>query len=221
MPPAQRLRDGFAAGRAKQDAQFLAAARAQQAKLESEARAAKETERIASLVAKKSELSGDPFIAFLVGSRRRIGTRLPPRPSGGTQLPCARRRCRPERSRRCWAARQRNWIAGMRTVVSLIFTDAFCNSSGRHRTGSGVRLKLRRLTRMVRSAGNRIEPAKYLGAADCGWYKSEASDAGRSNAAPHAANKVEILLDFMPGCRDAAADRQPCAGIPIAFTGLG
>jgi len=65
-------------GRKKQDAQFLAAARAHEAKLETEAHAAREKETMASLLTKKSELAVDPLIAILVGlapaDRDRIAT---------------------------------------------------------------------------------------------------------------------------------------------------
>jgi hypothetical protein len=73
----------------------------------------------------------------------------------------------------------------MQMVVFRIFTGAFCNLSVRHRAGSGVRLKLRRLSRMLRSGGHRIGPAKYSGAVDYGWYKSQTGDARQPSAAEH------------------------------------
>lgn len=68
LPLAQRVRDGDAAkARAKQDAQFLAAVKAHEARLATESRASREKERVTSLLAKKSDLAGDPLIAFLAG----------------------------------------------------------------------------------------------------------------------------------------------------------
>ena len=68
LPLAQRVREGLAARtRKKQDAQFLAAARAHDAKLETEARAAREMERMASLLTKKSGLADEPLVTFLAG----------------------------------------------------------------------------------------------------------------------------------------------------------
>jgi hypothetical protein len=68
LPLAQRVRDGEAANaRAKQDAEFLAAVKAHEAKLETDARAGREKDRLALLLAKKSEFAGDPLIAFLAG----------------------------------------------------------------------------------------------------------------------------------------------------------
>jgi hypothetical protein len=68
LPLAERVREGLAARtRKKQDAEFLAAARALEAKLTTEARAAGEKERMASLLTKKSELADDPLVAFLAG----------------------------------------------------------------------------------------------------------------------------------------------------------